>query len=807
MTFRTDSAESFLDGDLSRDEILDLFNADRDYDTNLYDVCRTSQKIGVLGFAVINKILKKHGFNILNEIGPGDLRTTYLEMRRDPLIKESYQKLYGNLITGEEFYFAIAPSMIYSARDKMEFMDFLPEPLRSDRDFHLKLLGLRGSFLEVESEENRDDAEMVLAAVRQDGRSLEFASKRCRASKEIVEAAVSNDGTALEFASASLQADREIVLKAVSHSGHALAYAASHLRSDQEIARTAIENNPMALEFVARRPQDGQFYEDLVHIAVEKNPAVLQYVTPDTLQDMDFLLPHLEKNPYLYSSLPTVIKNKKEVYETILALQPSLIDQAPLKARKNAKSWEDVIGQSPIDFSKLPRSITIDSETALAHFTVFPHDLAKAPPCYRTNRAFILDLIRQQDQNYGTKFIIENMDKSLTHDREIMQEAVRRDGYAMEFAAPSLKQDFSFCAFAVSHQALAMRGVDPSFQTDLNFIITTLALGGKRDMMTFSNADLKQPSLFVRHEKKRQINAADFITNLSFAMIYTLGYDGSFKDKSPTTILAELIMANVHLLKYVDDASDPKLWALIQDKARQQNLTLPEGMLAGPSAFKSGLAKLTHFPNRFYSLKTIAACFEGNEPPSDKDARPIVLMLYPKSDHNRAFESYPLIDEMARSEKFKVVYREVCSESEWIEALRDVSQNGEVAIDSLVIAGHGVVDGIQLGNGITEFDETKFIDVSDFNDDFKSEARRYLSHTRQILNYSCSNGLGGEDQAISMANYMAGLVLPESRVISSQIPSNIQSFFIDANLNFSARWYGEKDYIVQGRYVSQPPTP
>lgn len=789
-SFGTDLAEPFLDGDLSRDEILDLFNADRDYDTNLYDVCRTSQKIGAQRFATADKILKSHGFNIVSEIHPGSLQTTYLEMRRNPRLKESYQKLYGNLITGEEFYFAIAPNMTYSKSDKVEFMDFLPESLRSSREFNLKLLGRCSEFLEVESKENQNDAEMVLAAVNSDGRNLEFASKRLRATKEIVDTAVGNNGTALEFASAQLRANRELVLKAVSRSGQALKYAVLALRSDQEITRAAVENDPFSLEFVARRPQDKQFYKDLVCIAVNANSMALEYVDLDILQDMDFLLPHLEKEPYLYHSLPTIIRNKEEVYQTALTLLPSLISKAPLKARRNASAWDGVIGAAPVDFSKLPRSITIDREIALKHFLEFPEGLEKAPPCYRANRTFILDLLRQKNQSYRIVSIIKNMDKPLTHDKEVMQEAVRQDGYAMEFAASSLKQDFSFCAFAVSHEASAMKWVDPSLQTDFNFIIAVLALGGDRNIIAHSNAYSKQHS--------------PFIDDLDLALSRTIGYSKDFKDKTPITILAELVMANTHLLKYIDDASDPKLWTLIQDKARQQNLTLPEDMLAGPSAFKADLAKLTYFPNRFHSLKTIAACFEGKAPPSNKDDRPIALMLYPKTDYNKAFESYPLIDDIAESNKFRIIYREVGSESEWLEALHDVSQNGEVAIDSLVIAGHGVVDGIQLGNGITESDETKFLDVSDFNDDFKSEVRRYLSRTRQILNYSCSNGLGGESEDTSMANYMAGLVPPESRVISSQIPSNIEYFYLDKNLNFSVQWYNKKDYIVPGRYVSQP---
>lgn len=146
--------------------------------------------------------------------------------------------------------------------------EFLPQELKTNAAFVLKVLHINPHFLEYVGENLKDNREIVLSAVRRMGTSLVYASANMKNNREVVVAALHNDGSALEHASGNLQNDRAIVSLAVEKTGAALRFASEECRNDQHLALTALLESTDAIEFVGRGLQDNSL---VVLAAIEED--------------------------------------------------------------------------------------------------------------------------------------------------------------------------------------------------------------------------------------------------------------------------------------------------------------------------------------------------------------------------------------------------------------------------------------------------------------------------------------------------------------------------------------------------------
>jgi len=152
----------------------------------------------------------------------------------------------------------------------------LPDDLKNDKQFFMKVVHRDGKGIAHASSALQDDKDLVSAAVRQNGESLRYASKALRNDKEIVLAAVRQNGESLRNASEALRDDKEIVLAAVRQNGESLNDASQALQNDREVVLAAVRQNGLNLGYA---PKPLQADPEIVLAAVRQNGESLRFAS------------------------------------------------------------------------------------------------------------------------------------------------------------------------------------------------------------------------------------------------------------------------------------------------------------------------------------------------------------------------------------------------------------------------------------------------------------------------------------------------------------------------------------------------
>lgn len=142
----------------------------------------------------------------------------------------------------------------------------------------------------------------------------------------------------------------------------------------------------------------------------------------------------------------------------------------------------------------------------------------------------------------------------------------------------------------------------------------------------------------------------------------------------------------------------------------------------------------------------LEARLEKNPTNPDHPDKPIALMIYPISDHNKAFNE-DRFDKLQNA-GFKVVYYEVFSEEEYIRLLRHYLPLLREQ-DVVASGGHGTREGLHFsGNeyyveGVEIREEQYYLDLGDEEQLMAALPEEWIHPGVTHLNLSCSNGRGG----------------------------------------------------------------
>jgi len=226
------------------------------------------------------------------------------------------------------------------------------------------------------------------------------------------------------------------------------------------------------------------------------------------------------------------------------------------------------------------------------------------------------------------------------------------------------------------------------------------------------------------------------------------------------------------------------------------------------------------FPERFTSLKTLLQVLH-NRQRSDPFLE-TVLVIATKSDWNGGFKSMPIFSALSDSKEIQLQYYEATSNIDIAETMREVTQDFNTPVHTLVLAGHGTQEQIEFGNYHADVKPKKSLGL--FGNTFGTSSSQAVVEKRdmfpkssnslsledfkkqplavafkygvrsQVLLDSCSTGQGGEG-AKNMANTIAAFLPRGARVIAPQRPSNIESIYFDPNTaELNVTFLNNKDY-------------
>lgn len=267
----------------------------------------------------------------------------------------------------------------------------------------------------------RGDAVVVLAAVRANGLALEFAALELRADLEIVMSAVQENGWAVHFAAKGLQTHPEVQLVAhrkmretvarwvdtLDDDGLRLQEAPAYLRAEREVVLAAVIQNGRALRFASSELQGDR---DVVQASVQEHGRALRYAPAPLQADSDLVTSAVKTNGFALEFASDSVRDDRRV--VLAAVQLGGEDGAAV--------------------------------------------LAFASDELRRDREVLLAAIRHSTNFALLSAALLRAGASIRADREVIHEAVCRNGGLLALASDELRNDLEIALAAVRQSRVAL---------------------------------------------------------------------------------------------------------------------------------------------------------------------------------------------------------------------------------------------------------------------------------------------------------------------------------------------------------------
>jgi len=194
------------------------------------------------------------------------------------------------------------------------------------------------------------------------------------------------------------------------------------------------------------------------------------------------------------------------------------------------------------------------------------------------------------------------------------------------------------------------------------------------------------------------------------------------------------------------------------------------------------------FPRRFHDFGLLRRAIDARLRPDPQDARPLAVMVYPREDYNRAFESTGFLPELMQG--YRVLYYEAESDGDLTRALQDASGQGKAEL--LMIGGHGERTSLAFGAPdpaqSERLGQDRYLDVGDEQRLRAAGLQDLIADDADVMLVSCSTGQGEEHKENLAA--MVSRVFPKADVWAPTEPTNIDPVFDERHRMVSPGYFG-----------------
>ena len=824
--------EVFEDKKVEHEEIVGILDVDGNDRFEMPDLARLQQRAGWDSFSTAKTVLNKHGFNLYDQTQ--DDLSQFARQALDPNSDqyEHYQQNYGQILQDPDLFLSVIRDDPYS----VNLLENAPSEIKEDSFLFSQLVEIKGGALEYAADDILSNREIVLAAVKNDGMALRFASDDLRNDRRVVGRAVANSPHAFEYASDELRGLKPLAMLAVSHDAGSLEHASDDLRDDQDVVMRAVQSGGYALRHASENMKDNE----QVVTASLNNYGSLEYASERLRSDKDFVLEHarldtdfqffseaLRADPEIVEQalsesgdnlqfVGSDIQDDKELVLTALSDAPP---DEPMRFRRYGHNLQyaserlrndrDVVmaavESNPSALEYASEELRSDRDIVRTAVLQYPQTLDYADPSFKSDKEFLTDVFTHSSYSSSSfETVLEHIDPSLLGDEEFMRTMIDLDSDCLEYASDELKGNREIVLSAAMQDSRALEYADDALRSDLLFLTEILE-------------NTENRTSFIPWYASNEISP-----HLSYAMRKLESPET--REVNPEThpeLMLDLVMEDFNLIRYIPEDKIEEVWPQIQQRLADENVSFAEEDISSRDAFFGRVDSFTKFPERFHSFGNLSEV-TYRQVPDTADPRPVALLLYPGTDWNGAFASFPLSDTFVDSDKFQVIYKEVSRQEELEQTISSVGDMRQ--IHTLVIAGHGMNDRLQLGD-IENVDTTDGVSPEELVEvdsryifehefwtyestvddstqtvpmgDFSTTLNQNVAPGGQVLLYSCSNGSGGE-QSPNMTNAFASVLPQEVQLYSTLIPSNISDLEINDDLTLSVQWLDNHSYQRQG---------
>ena len=306
---------------------------------------------------------------------------------------------------------------------------FADPVLKHDLDVVFQAVTKHGESIAYACPSMRNDLRIASQAVRQCGQALLYVGLEARNDLGVVLLAVQNDGLALRFAPDKYQLNRKVVLQAVAQNGRAIKHAHHCFKADLDVVRTALEQNFFS-------------FTD-VHFG--------KMTTKDVVQ----LFCSLEEDLRLYArSAPNKLKDLKECLTkdqvALMAENGFWLEEASLQVRSDKVSILKAVSLDGGALRYASTKLRGDKQVVRRAIKNSVRALKFANKALRNDFSVVRQAILQDGMS------LQYASKELCDHDLLVSTAIKKDPRALEFASPGLKAATWAALEAVSHMSSSL---------------------------------------------------------------------------------------------------------------------------------------------------------------------------------------------------------------------------------------------------------------------------------------------------------------------------------------------------------------
>nr|CAG4713456.1 unnamed protein product [Naegleria fowleri] len=385
-------------------------------------------------------------------------------------------------------------------------LDYLPPELANDMEFIEKAVQTNGLILQYVSHDiqekqkeitktavkqcglaiqyaplsMRENKSLALIAVENNGQALQFLSEDLRNDEEICMKAVRNDGDALQFCSSILQNRKDIVMTAVTSTPKVLRYCPEEFRNDYEVVLQAVKVDGMLLEYASQELQNNS---DIVHAAAKSNGYSLKYVTKEEVKcDREILMDAAASNRFTLTLIPSSCTFYKYDREFMLY----------------------VVTRNGLVLEYATPDLQDDFEIALAAVKESVHAFEYVSKRLKGDREFIWHAV-----SMTRSIAFCGASEDLRKDKELVLQAVKFNGNALQYALNDLRNDFEVVLESVKEFGFALRFASPEMRNNKQIVLEAVKRTG--EALQYASKSLRHDKEIILEALKETRKAVNFI--------------------------------------------------------------------------------------------------------------------------------------------------------------------------------------------------------------------------------------------------------------------------------------------------------
>ncbi|KAG2382108.1 hypothetical protein C9374_005900 [Naegleria lovaniensis] len=337
----------------------------------------------------------------------------YLPSLQDKEIMLTAVRQYGELLDCAKKDLNNDTEILFEAiKQNKRALRWVPKNLLRTSDFMLKCLQI--IFPEFETLDSFDYSkkEIVAKLVSEFGFLLEFASPELKNNRDVVSNAVRNDGFSLKYASNELKNDMEIAYLAVAQNGCALQHVSHELRGDKNLVLAAVNQNGNSLDSASVALQSDK---EIVLAAVTKSGHALYHASKELKRDRQVALAAVRQNGYALKYMADHLTCDQEIVLEAV--------------RTTDQAFQYGSSELFADQQFLLQLIQFGCKDAFFY----------APDKFAHDKEFLSIAIQLNSvatiKSYNRRFGIK------TSNKDMVLQAVKKDGFALSAANKELQQD------------------------------------------------------------------------------------------------------------------------------------------------------------------------------------------------------------------------------------------------------------------------------------------------------------------------------------------------------------------------------